>query len=202
MGMAYDSKRRRVVMFGGSDTSGQLADTWEWDGKAWRQVAAAGPSARGGPQMVYDSRRQEIVLFGGAVQENQPPAGDTWKWDGAKWIQVSSSGPVPRVNHSMAYDSRRGKVVLFGGYSRGQGAGRLGDTWEWDGVKWTKIVDSEQLKRDHQGMSYDNARGRVVLFGGWDGKYLGDTWEWDGARWLEIQVGRTFGSWGHPQHGV
>ncbi|MCM3869836.1 MAG: hypothetical protein ND895_03915, partial [Pyrinomonadaceae bacterium] len=51
-----------------------------------------------------------------------------------------------------------------------------------------KIADSEQLKRDHQGMSYDNARGRVVLFGGWDGKYLGDTWEWDGVRWLGIQV--------------
>jgi hypothetical protein len=35
-------------------------------------------------------------------------------------------------------------------------------------------------------MTYDAARGRVVLFGGFDGSRLGDTWEWDGTTWSEI----------------
>jgi hypothetical protein len=37
-------------------------------------------------------------------------------------------------------------------------------------------------------MSYDSARGRVVLFGGGTNEYgyLGDTWEWDGINWTQI----------------
>jgi hypothetical protein len=37
-------------------------------------------------------------------------------------------------------------------------------------------------------MAYDEARERVVLFGGWDGqKFLGDVWEWDGA-WKQVDA--------------
>ena len=32
-------------------------------------------------------------------------------------------------------------------------------------------------------MTYDTARQRVVLFGGYVGTFLGDTWDWDGANW-------------------
>ena len=33
-------------------------------------------------------------------------------------------------------------------------------------------------------MAYDAARGKVVLFGGYDGQTnLADTWEWDGQAW-------------------
>ena len=35
-------------------------------------------------------------------------------------------------------------------------------------------------------VSFDSARGRLVLFGGSDGTLLGDTWEWDGALWLRL----------------
>jgi hypothetical protein len=37
--MAYDEQRRRVVLFGGNDDSGILADTWEWDGTSWTRIA-------------------------------------------------------------------------------------------------------------------------------------------------------------------
>ena len=39
--IAYDAKRDRVVLFGGrrgSPDNGDLSDTWEWDGAAWRKV--------------------------------------------------------------------------------------------------------------------------------------------------------------------
>jgi len=43
--------------------------------------------------------------------------------------------------------------------------------------------------RNAHGMSYDNHRGRVVLFGGADAsKVCGDTWEWDGARWKQVSI--------------
>lgn len=41
------------------------------------------------------------------------------------------------------------------------------------------------------GLAYDDARQRLVLFGGYyDGAYSGDTWEWDGVRWQRVsQIG-------------
>ena len=189
-GMTYDSKRQRVVLFGGFGTDQQLADTWEWDGKTWRQVATSGPSARSVPQLVFDTRRQKVVLFGGFDQAKRQPLGDTWEWDGAKWTQVSSTGPAPRFHHYLVYDSKRGKAVLFGGNQATTpppDQGLFGDTWEWDGKRWQKVAEGGPPKRDHHGMSYDRARGKVVLFGGWNKTFLGDTWEWDGAKWVEIR---------------
>ena len=42
--MAYDSARKRVVLFGGTTTGFQsttLNDTWEYDGKDWTQIKTA-----------------------------------------------------------------------------------------------------------------------------------------------------------------
>ena len=50
--MAYDSKRGRTVLFGGSAGNVNLNDTWEWDGQDWTQVADTGPPARGGHAML------------------------------------------------------------------------------------------------------------------------------------------------------
>jgi hypothetical protein len=45
--MCYDSKRGRVVMFGGdSIANGSLGDTWEWDGEYWTQMDDIGPAPR------------------------------------------------------------------------------------------------------------------------------------------------------------
>jgi hypothetical protein len=37
--LAYDSRRERVILFGGSDGTQTFGDTWEWDGTTWRKVA-------------------------------------------------------------------------------------------------------------------------------------------------------------------
>jgi len=50
VGMAYDSVRKRVVMFGGTGSMPKaivFGDTWEWDGSEWTQVADSGPAPRG-----------------------------------------------------------------------------------------------------------------------------------------------------------
>ncbi|HIE72090.1 MAG TPA: hypothetical protein EYP98_19025 [Planctomycetes bacterium] len=37
-------------------------------------------------------------------------------------------------------------------------------------------------------MAYDSARGKVVMFGGWNGSsHLNDTWEYDGTEWHPIR---------------
>jgi hypothetical protein len=53
---------------------------------------------------------------------------------------------------------------------------------------WTQVADSGPVGRCEQAMAYDSARGKVVLFGGWDEDYMcrGDTWEWDGTTWTQV----------------
>lgn len=60
-GIAYDNKRQRTVLFGGSAGNLNLNDTWEWDGENWTQVADSGPAARGGHAMAYDSLRSSTM---------------------------------------------------------------------------------------------------------------------------------------------
>ena len=41
-------------------------------------------------------------------------------------------------------------------------------------------------------MAFDSSRGRVILFGGYDGSnLLGDTWEYNGAEWMQISTAHT-----------
>ena len=47
-------------------------------------------------------------------------------------------------------------------------------------------------------MAYDEARGQVVLFGGWNRTYLGDTWVWDGEAWTERKVPGPSARGGRP----
>lgn len=80
--MTYDSKRQRVVLFGGIlgvyPYNYYLEDTWEWDGKTWSQRATNGPPApRAWTGLAYDTARERVVLFGGG----NPDIcwGDTWE---------------------------------------------------------------------------------------------------------------------------
>ncbi len=182
-GMAYDSARDRVVLFG-SNTGAALRDTWEFDGAGWNQLSPAlSPPARTGHAMVYDSARRVCVLYGGKTPTNNSPLADTWEWNGSVWAQVMTNPTPPaRDGHAMAYDTARQRVVLFGGYN----GANLNDTWEWDGTNWMQRTSpSTPGVRRRAAMCYDSARARVVMLGGYNGNnYLSGTWEWDGANWL------------------
>ncbi|MDX2151920.1 MAG: kelch repeat-containing protein [Bryobacteraceae bacterium] len=136
--MVYDSRRKKVVLFGGQDVQGeQLGDTWEWDGTRWEQRAIEGPSPspRSVFDMVYDSRRGRVVLLGGQQGRGKPFLNDTWTWDGRTWSEIRSPGPSPRLLHAMAYDEKRDLVVLFGGAHPPERAA-MADTWLFNGREW------------------------------------------------------------------
>jgi len=192
-GMVFDSRRSRVVVFGGFAPNDQrLGDTWEHDGIEWRQRSSTGPAARGALGMAYDSARGRVVMFGGSAGVGQPAFSDTWEWDGTTWTQVATTGPSGNSFHKMAYDAARERVVSFGGRRGGD------DTWTWDGRIWVKVADSGPPPRDHHAIAYDSRRGRVMVFGGSlniaDGGYppqptfLRDLWEWDGRVWTEVSA--------------
>ncbi|MCI4330500.1 MAG: PKD domain-containing protein [Thermoplasmata archaeon] len=54
---------------------------------------------------------------------------------------------------------------------------------------WTALsIPSAPSARSNASMTYDPAEGKVVLFGGWGGKFLGDTWEYRGGVWTSVPV--------------
>jgi hypothetical protein len=125
-GMAYDSHRQRVVLFGGRVNNGGLTDandTWEWDGVLWTQrLPLTSPPAREHFAMAYDSSRQRCVVYGG----NDPNAvlfNDTWEWDGSNWTNTTgSTSPGGMADQAMTFDSSRNVVVMFGLGSTGTGS--------------------------------------------------------------------------------
>ena len=154
-------------MFGGLG----LADTWEWDGATWAQVATTGPGIRQQHAMAFDSLRAKVVLFGGYDGVNY--RGDTWEWDGSQWAMMSPAGPDIRTRAAMAYDSSLSRAVLYGGFN---GSSLLDDTWEWDGASWVQVAAVGPGAPDKHAMAYDSVRSRTVLFA--QNATYGLTWEW------------------------
>ncbi len=191
-GMAFDSGRRRAVVFGGRDAAGMLqADTWESTGVQWlpmNPTSGPTPSARYDHAMAYDRLRARTVLFGG--YDLQGLRSDTWEWDGAAWqMRTPAVSPAARQGTALAYDEQRGRILLFGGHAAGVPGARA-DTWEWDGVSWSQRVPATTTPggRWRHAMAHDAVRGRTVLFGGVDahGSLLADTWEWVGGDWQRL----------------
>lgn len=99
--------------------------------------------------------------------------------------------PSAREGHAMAWDAGRQLTVLFGGYEWGADV-HFADTWEYDGVDWTRRqLTGGPSARQQAGMCYDEQRGVMVLFGGlrdnwFNNTFYGDTWEFDGVSWTQI----------------
>src|SRR4051794_10174403 len=95
--------------------------------------------------------------------------------DGSRWTLLDPAIPS-RSQMACAYDEHRKRLVIFGGYEYI----RFGDTWEHDGVNWTKRRTAHTPSaRDSASMVYDTVRQKIVLFGGANTSYQSDTWEYD-----------------------
>ncbi len=182
-GLAFDSARARIAMFGGFDYAPN--DTWEWNGTDWGAIAIdVNPDPRAEAVAVYQPERGQTLLFSGGASF---PTDDTWEWDGEAWTERSPAHvPPARYQHAMA--AMRDRVVLFAG----QGAEEFiqGDTWTWDGTDWTQEspAHSPPARFGHS-LAFDAGRNVAVLFGGQatgSGPVFADTWQWDGTDWTEL----------------
>ncbi len=194
-GVAYDTSRQQLVLFGGYTASaiqfGDSNDTWIWDGNDWTQVATStppmsSPSVREAPAMAYYPDTGLTILFGGYSSNGiqSTITNDTWAWNGSAWTQLSpATFPAPRYGATLVYDAAHHKLVLFGGVG-------LNDTWTWDGTTWTQENPSTRPPvRSYAAATYDADHAVVLLYGGVDGSGnpLSDTWTWDGSNWTQRQ---------------
>jgi len=189
--VAYDSKRKALVLYGGLTAEQDFEDTWEWDGTRWTQFNAEGPGPREAAGMTYDSGRERVVLFGGA--QRSKAMNDTWEWDGVQWTRVSTDGPTTRFPAGFAYDMAHQNVMLFGGHTfDNQGFTTYADTWTWDGVNWQQISSEGPSPRDGARAIFIPTVRQILLFGGAEigisVTNLNDTWLWNGAQWKQVDV--------------
>jgi hypothetical protein len=198
-GFTRDDARGTFVLFGGADlgTSTRLADTWLFDGMAWRQQLVVGPSGREGHGLTFDPLRQEVVLFGGLLQSGAV-SNETWIWNGSAWSLRLAVPPPARWSTLMVFYPPRNRVVMLTGRDAST---YFDDTWEWDGTNWTQTamgLGQRYSPRFEAAAAYHAGRNRIVLFGGInDGVsppvYPSDTWEYDGTSWNVVPIANPAG---------
>jgi hypothetical protein len=146
------------------------------------------PPPRRSHIMAYDAANERVVLFGGAWDRDEHA--DTWLYDGSAWVEQHPAHRPPSARGACAaYDALRQEVVMFGGsHLRETHSSELLDaTWVWDGTDWTQRSSSTRPSaRARCTMTWDSARGVVVMFGGrgTTGPSTPDTWEWNGENWV------------------
>lgn len=121
------------MVFGGlGDGDRFLAETWVWDGRRSREVAAPGPNGRF-HHAVFARRRARgtLVHYGG------PPLDETWEWNRGSWRRVARAPEPGRAKPAMVYDTKRARTVLFGGSWQRE---YRQDLWSWDGDTWRAIA--------------------------------------------------------------
>jgi hypothetical protein len=188
MAHAYDTTHDKLLIFGGSaeyvnDQWIYSNQTWEWDGKTWRNVSPLpenGPVARTSTSMAYDEKRGVVVLYGGYGRSGA--LCDTWEWDGAAWHGLCPPDcPGARYAHEMYYDPIREKVVLYGGYDDNI---HFNDAWEWDGYTWTKIeLEGTSPSASSYALSYNPDE--MFAFGLLSG-FPGGTWMFKDSQWTRL----------------
>lgn len=192
-GIATDTVRQRVVMFGGEDASLRLGDTWEWDGANWTLASSSGPQPRSRMAMAFDAARGVTVLHGG--DDGSQSLADTWTFNGSAWQQAPAAAGTPgqRTDHAMSFDAASNLVVLYGGQSP---SGDSNDVWDWNGAQWQqRLATTPPAPRHFHDFTYDAARQRFVLHGGADPSTATETFEWDGAStWTPITAGAQPGT--------
>ena len=203
--MVFDSKRNKIILFGGRAGSGfNYADTWEWDPTSgnWTDATSSGgrPSARSQHAMVYEKSTGKILLFGGGRSDSSSSDGsgisvsfgDTWEWDPTSraWTQLKpAASPAARHDFGLVWDSSRNLAVLFGGMEKdtaGVDGSPLQDTWEWDpsAGTWNERTTqgAKPSPRYAHSMAFAGGSNKAIVFGGWDiitGGSKNDLWEWD-----------------------
>ena len=113
--LAYDVGRRRLVVFGGSNSTSILNDVWEWDGSRWVEgKPKTRPPARMMATLTYVPELGGCVLCGG--YDIRRAFGDTWLWDGRDWKRLDA-GTLPTqgwrdagIRHAV-YDAGRRRLV-------------------------------------------------------------------------------------------
>ncbi len=161
--MVYDSRRNRIVLYGGTAGGSDLGDVWAFDltgDPHWSHLTAAGaaPAPREEHAAIYDPLRDRMVVFGGytGAIDNGTFALD-FSGGVPTWSRLAPSGVLPSAREltSAFYDSAHDRMVVINGEPP-SGLLPAGDTWS---LSWSDLPTAALLSL----VDYDAGPGRVTL---------------------------------------
>ncbi|MEM3493455.1 MAG: kelch repeat-containing protein [Thermoplasmata archaeon] len=175
--MAYAPDFDLILMFGGYNSSGYLADTWIFypSNGTWSQITTVtAPSSRSFAGLAYDASAKKFLLFGG--YRGSGYVDDTWCFDPAtmSWSSLLPAvKPSPRAYHGITYIQNVG-VVVHGGYD---GTNHLADLWVYNfsANLWVPKYAPPSPRYGYASVAIPS-RNAMFLFGGYGWYYTGDTW--------------------------
>ncbi len=153
MGMVYDTKADRVVMWGDFGTrvyNPALEDavwTYDYNTNTWQAFEHQndGPSVRDYNILAYDEAADKIITYGGYPWGND----ETWAYDlnTDTWQQMlPATNPGPLSVYSMVYVRDINKTILFGGAEEYYAYWQFKtDTWSYDlgANTWTLVYPGQ-----------------------------------------------------------
>ena len=198
--MILDSKRDRLVVFGGqADSANHVSDLWELSLEGtptWTSLSPLNhpPAPRVEGSAIYDRWHDRMVFFGGQQVAPYYPCesyvyDDTWMLNFSKpagWWPINSViGPAGRMQHTAVVDPEHHWMVVEGGHKYGAfGVNDAGycslpsptfsDAWALplDGrPQWIELPRFDR-ETGHYAAAYSPERGSDIVFSGnWAGTY-------------------------------
>jgi galactose oxidase-like protein/Kelch motif protein len=166
----YDPVRDRMVVFGGFDSVATRNDVWALSlagTTAWSELTPAGilPAPLWHHTAIYDPVRDRMIVLGGT-------SNDVWALSlagTAAWSAIAGSPPVGG-GYAAIYDPASDRMVVFAGDTELDlnyvCALSLAGT-----PAWSELVPAGSPPPARYGHTviYDPVRGRMVVFGGFEG---------------------------------
>lgn len=147
IGMVYDSKADRVVLWGDwqrnyTPATDESVWTYDYNTNTWQefQHKKDGPDVRDYTMLAYDAKADKIIMYGGYDFGND----ETWTYDlnTNAWKQVQpENNPGIISRYGMVYVRDINRTILFGGQDGSNQFLYKGDTWSYNlkTNRWTSI---------------------------------------------------------------
>jgi hypothetical protein len=191
----YNRAKNTFILFGGSDSSGQIKmDLWLLSNAnglggtaTWSTLPIGGtpPSARGSVASAYDETSDTLILFGGGGCSSTACTlnNETWLLKNATtspaWQELTPTGTPPsaRANLSAVYDPSSNRLIIFGGNTSTANppdpSARVNDTWILSSVigsgtpSWSQLSTTiaPPARAGHSAV-FDSANNRMIVFAG------------------------------------
>ncbi|MGH7742360.1 MAG: Kelch repeat-containing protein, partial [Candidatus Eiseniibacteriota bacterium] len=171
----YDSKRDRMLVFGGVFGINNYNDVWELTlsgAPAWNLLAPTGapPAIRNSHAAIYDPLRDRMVVYGG--YNNGGAVTDLWALNlasGPAWSPLSMlGGPLTMSQSTAIYDPVRDRMLISGGFYgitsyTAVSALSLAGTPTWSAL--APAGDVPAVRGSHAS-AYDPTHDQLLVFGG------------------------------------
>jgi galactose oxidase-like protein/Kelch motif protein len=182
--VAYDSARRRILLFGGWNGSAH-DDLWALSltgAASWTLLDGGGAvlGPRQGAGCAYDCDADRLFVVGG--YDGTTTHNDLWSFPlnltGWQNLEPSTAWPDARHTHSAVFDVARGRFLISGGFVNFPEAMDVWSLTIGAAASWTRFSPSGEAPpgRYGHGAVYDPTGDHMLIFGGAASGPRNDVW--------------------------